>query len=298
MTKHRKQTKPLGHIMLESGPKEITVMNDMFTNYHFSKKEFWEDLRSMANIFISDYAQGYPCTALRPIEGEIIVETQYEKFKEHDIKLKRQDFKLMGGEATYMELQNKAYPEMPIEEQAIEYYGLGIASDGKQISNQMWLMAENLPKLMHGKKYVNYVLKDEASNIPYPKTSGIMFASLKQLSEEGTPAGELSSLLLGKKIDPDDFKSKNVRAIAEGFNKGFGFFKEDKEVVGMMTVREKWTLADRIEAKIEGRIEGRIEGKIEVCYKDLKMSPKEIAALLGMDENSVSEILAKLKLPS
>ena len=179
-------------------------MYDMFTNYHFSKKENWEDLRAIANIFIINYAEACPGTVLKPIVGEIAVETQYEAFKTVEVdgrreeRLKRQDFKIRSGNVTFMELANRAYPEAPIEEQAVEYYGLGIGSDGKQISNQMWLMAEDLPKLMLGSKYVNYILKDEAANTPYPKTSGIMFVSLQRLSAESGAAGELASFLLGK----------------------------------------------------------------------------------------------------
>ena len=88
-------------------------------------------------------------------------------------KLKRQDFKIKGREVTFMELANWAYPETPIEQQAVEYYGLGIGNDGRQIANQIWLMAEDIPKFMLGRKYVNYVLKDEATDTAYPKTSGI-----------------------------------------------------------------------------------------------------------------------------
>ena len=295
MEKSRRHAKPLGHIMLESGPKEITVMNDMFTNYHFRKEEFWEDLRNIANIFINGYAASNPCTALKPIEGKIIVETQYERFKEFsDNKLKRQDFRLESSEVNFMELQNRAYPEIPIEEQAVEYYGMGIANSGKQTSNQIWLMAEDLPKVMHGEKYSNYVLKNEATNMPFPKTSGIMFVSLQRLSKESSAAGELASLLTGKQIDAKRIKDASVRAIAEGLDKGFKIFKEDKEVVGMMTVREKWTMIDRAEAKHEGKI----EGKIEVYYSDLKMTPEKIAKLLNMDVSSVSEIILKLGLAS
>ena len=64
LAKKHGKAKPLGYVMLESGPKEIIVMNDMFTNYHFRKKEYWEDLRSIANIFIKDYKLRWPDTAL------------------------------------------------------------------------------------------------------------------------------------------------------------------------------------------------------------------------------------------
>ena len=289
-----KFSNPLGYIQLESGPVAIEVMNNMFTNYHFNKEENWEDLRSIANIFINGYKSAYKDTVLEPIEGDIVVETQYEKFKDQDGKLKRQDFKIMGKDVTYMELQNKAYPEMPIEAQAVEYYGMGIANNGRQLSNQLWLMAEDLPKLMHGRKYVNYILKDEETDIIYPKTSGIMLISLTKISEENadSPQGELAAFLLGMTADIKSIKDANVRRIAAGFNKGFRVFKLDKGVEGVMTVREKWTMADRI----EGRREGMTIGKVEMCYRNFGMTTEEIASKLDMSEKVVREILEEIGL--
>ena len=222
------KSNPIGYIQLDSGLKAIEVMNDIFTNYHFEKKEYWEDLRSIANIFICGYASECPETLLEPIEGEISVETQYIRFKDPDKKTDRQDFKLTNKKITFMELQNKAYTDPPIEERATGYYGMGIAHGGGKITNQMWLMAEDLRSVMHSRKYMNYILTDEQTGIKYPKSSGILFVSLTKISEDNSAAGELARFLIGKTADVESIKDSSVKAIATGLNEGFGVFKEDK----------------------------------------------------------------------
>ena len=60
-------------------------------------EEYWEDLRSIANIFIYSYTEYYPGIVLKPILGKIAVDTQFLLFKSGNNKTNRQDFKITGN---------------------------------------------------------------------------------------------------------------------------------------------------------------------------------------------------------
>jgi hypothetical protein len=255
--------RPLGYIQLESGEKPVAVMNDVFLNFQFEKEENWEDLRSIVNIFIKDYASQKPSTVSRPIESAIQVQTQYKFLLNPENKTRNQDFKMTGEQLTYVEFQNRAYNEPPIETRASEYFGLGIGHSGGKLSNQIWLLAEEVRSVLAGEVYANYILIDEVTSAKYPKPSGLMFVSLSGLAGENTAAGELASLLLGLVTEPEAIKDEEVRRVAKGIRAGFGKFKEDKEVKRIMTVKERFLNEGRIEGRTEGRIEGRTEGRTE-----------------------------------
>ena len=154
---------------------------------------------------------------------------------------------------TYIEMQNRASTTKPIEIRAVEYSVLGISQNLGYISNQIWLLAEEVDKLFHDKTFANYLLKEESSGIAYPNTSCILFVNLMKLSNEKTDAGELASFLLGKTSGVNTGKAKQI---SDALIKSCDEFSKNKGVKKRMTVKEKW----QDEAKLEGRLEGRLEG--------------------------------------
>ena len=287
---------PLGYIETPGGQIAVNVMNDVFTNYHFAKEEHWEELRKIVNIYIEGYASEYPQTTIETITGEISVETQYIKFKTPNKKTDRQDFKLIGKNITYMELQNEPYVNPNLEERSASYFGMGIAVAGGKTSNQIWLMAKDNSKLMHGNKYTYYVLSDERTGKRHPNLSGIMFVSLTKISREESLSGELSMFLLGIETEIENFNHSDVKTIAKEVKKGFKIFKEDKEATNMLSFAERKLSEGEARGEARGRIEGKIEGKIEICHTVFGLSTKEIAKKLNMDENQVKSVLEKLGL--
>ena len=189
---------------------------------------------------------------LQPIEGRITVRTQYEHFLKNDSKTTRnQDIEIKEetGAIKYVEFQNRAEANIGIR--STEYFGLSIGHSKSNPVEQIWLLAEDVP-LLEGNTFSRHVLKDETTNKAHPNNSGILYVSLSKLSKEVTPAGELSSFLLGKLKEPQD---KTVKTIAEMFNTSFTTFKEDKEVAKMLSLKQRgWQ---------EGRQEGRQEGVID-----------------------------------
>ena len=281
----KNKRKPLGYIELESGVKEINVMNDIFLNYMFKNKETWEMLKSIVNIFLGEYVTVHHTKEPLPnfIEGEIEVTTQHEFFLDPDKKTRVQDIKLSHKEITFIEFQNRANTIPPINERAIEYFGLGIGhSDGK-IANQIWLLAEDAKDLLYDEKFTNYMLIDNITGNLYPNNSSIMFVSLQKLSKEKTVAGELSRFLLGEELEP---VKEEVRNISKEFGKLFHIFKEDKEIKAMMTVKERF--------KNEGREEGREEGILSVAKNliSLGLSLQQISMATGLSV----EVIETLKM--
>ena len=55
--------------------------------------------------------------------------------------------------------------------------------------------------------------------------------------------------LLGK---PAQTQNEAVKKIAEAFNSSFKVFKEDKEVVNVLSLAERYTSEGKIEGKLEG----------------------------------------------
>ena len=164
---------------------------------------------------------------------------------------KKQDFRLEEvniGKFTFVEIQNNVYADPPIEIRATEYSVLSISQNPGKVSNQIWLLAGDVQKLIPSGAFSNYVPRDEVSGVVYPNASGIMFVSLKKLSQENTVAGELASFLLGK---TNDVINKEVRQIADTLKKSCEEFCINKEVKKSMSVAD--------ELRMEGRVEGRVE---------------------------------------
>ena len=256
---------PLGYIELESGLRPVYAFNDFFLNYTFDKKENWEALRLLVNAMLEAYAAECPGTELKPIKGEIVVTTQYKYYLKNPNAPKRQDVEIkeLGtGNQTYVEAEGRKRTKTPVELRAVEYSVLGIARNTGKTSNQIWLMAESADKLMRGKTFANYLLRDEIDGAVYPGTSCIMFASLKRLSEKKTEAGELAAFLLGK---TPDIVSGSVKPVADAMKRSCEGFVRDEGVRVSMSAREKWQEEAWLEGNEQGRQEGRQEAVAELA---------------------------------
>jgi len=253
---------PMGYIELSNGSKAIYPMNDIFLNYTFEKAAYWETLRTAINILIEAYALQQPKTKIKPIQGIIEVKTQYQYLLDIQNTTKDQDIKIItpNSEATYIEFQNRARPDIPIEIRSVEYFGLGIGHSKGKLANQIWLLAEDVEAVLHGQIFARYVLKDEATLASHPTESGILYVSLAKLSQEDTPAGELASFLLGKATTP---RHNNIQSITQDFISSFNNFKSDKEAVNMLSLYERAKSEGRSEGRSEGWSEGRYEGRQE-----------------------------------
>ena len=250
-----KDTTPLGYVELANGSKAIYPMNDIFLNFTFEVEEHWEALRLAVNLLIEAYKQQNPDTKAKLIKGSIRVRTQFQHLLDIQNTTRDQDIKLTEDEteATYIEFQNRARSDIPIEIRSVEYFGLGIGHSRGKIANQIWVLAEDVVLVLHGKTFTRYILKDEITSNEHPSGSGIMYISLTKLSEEGGPAGELALFLLGKLKNPEN---ETVKKIAKAFSSSFEAFKRDKEAVNVLSARER----GRNEGLYEGRLEGRLEG--------------------------------------
>ena len=257
------QKTPLGYIVLESGAKEIYPMNDFLTNFTYENPKNWEALRLTVNTVYEAYLQKHlTAIAITLIEGDIHVETQYSYYLKPK-KTKRQDIRLdelRSKILTFLELQNRANTTPPIWAQALDYFALGISRSDSKMANQVWLLAEDVPNVLHGEIFAHYILMEETSCKPYPNTSGILFVSLPKLSQEEGPAGELAAFLLGKLKEPKD---KTVKEIAKVVKASFDAFKIDKEVKRTMTVAEKYKNEGIVEGIAKGITEGIAQGIIQ-----------------------------------
>ena len=142
---------PLGYIELANGSKAIYPMNDIFLNYTFEDAAHWETLRSTVNLIIEAYRQVTPGTQVRPVTGKIQVRTQFRHLLGTDGKTTRdQDIKLTEDETeeSYIEFQNRARPDTPVEIRAVEYFGLGIGHSKGRIANQLWLLAQDVDAVL------------------------------------------------------------------------------------------------------------------------------------------------------
>ena len=232
-----KNTTPLGYVDLPSGAKAIFPMNDIFLNYTFENVEYWEALRLAVNFFIEAYRQRYPKTSIQTINGNIKVRTQFRHIL--DKTTRDQDIKIAEDEnnATYVEFQNRAKPDVPIEIRSVEYFGLGIGHGKGRLANQMWLLAEDVEAVLHGETFSRYILKDEITGKNHPSPSGIMYISLTKLSQEDNPAQELAAFLLGKITD---VKNETIKKVADAMKESFKSFKADKEVTKMLSFAERY----------------------------------------------------------
>jgi len=234
-----KDKTPIGHIKLTDGVKAIYPMNDLFLMHMFSNPDNWEALKLTANLIIDAYKQKKPTSKLKPIEGSVNVITQYKYLLSTDGKTtKDQDIKAIevSGSATYLEFQNRARINTPIEIRSVEYFGLGIGHSKGKLANQIWLLADDVDSVLHGNAFARYILKDEITDRDHPTASGIMYVSLIKLSNEQSPAGELASFLLGKITSPKD---EAVAKIVNVFNASFIEFRDDKEVFRMLSLRDR-----------------------------------------------------------
>ena len=254
---------PLGYVDLPNGPKAIYPMNDIFLSYNFDHEEQWEILRLLINILVTAYLQVCTTSKLKPITGKIKVQTQFKYFLNTDWRtIREQDIKLSENETkeTYIEFQNRANVDPPIEIRSVEYFGLGIVHGNGKLTNQIWLLAENVESVLQDNTFERYILASENTGNEHPISSGIFYINLPKLAQEKSPAGELAKFLLGKIANP---KNNDVKKIAKAFSKGFGIFKKDKEAVKVLSFRDRYLNEGRYEGRIEGIAEGRIEGIAE-----------------------------------
>lgn len=243
-----KNSTPLGYVKLPSGDMAIYPMNNVFLNYTFELDEHWEALRLAVNLIIEVYRQQKSDTKLVPINGNIKVRTQFQQFvpnpdkskkkKKPDTVSRDQDIKITEDDkgSTYVEFQIKSNTEIPITVRSVVYFGLGLGHSGGKTANQIWLLAEDVEVVLDGETITRYILTNEANGKAHPEDSGIMYVSLSKLSKENTPAGELASFLLGLTTSP---QNDVVKKIADSFNASFKVFKEDKDVVNVLTIEER-----------------------------------------------------------
>ena len=126
---------------------------------------------------------------------------------------------------------------------------MNISQTPGKVSSQIRLLEDDVPKLLPSGAFSNFVPTDEVSGTVYPNASGIMFVSLKRLSQENMVAGELASFLLGK---TNDAKSEEVKQIAGTLYKSFDEFCIYKGMKKSMSVDEK--------RRMEGIKEGLQQG--------------------------------------
>jgi len=291
-----KNVTPLGYVKLGNELKAIYPMNDIFLNYTFEEPANWEALRLIVNLLIDEYSKKKLDTKIKPIGGNIKVRTQFRHLLKADEKTTRdQDIKVTEDEDTaiYIEFQNKAGTQPPIEVRSVEYFGLGIGHSKGKIANQMWLLAEDVNSVLHGEPFTRYILNDEITGNVHPNASGIMYVSLVKLSRKKSPAGELASFLLGMKITPEN---ENVREVTKVFSTSFDAFKADKEVVGMLSLAERYRNDGIIEGEAKGKAEGKAEGKVEGIAEGSAQVASNILELIeqGIDpKKALHDILNK-----
>ncbi|MCL2377550.1 MAG: hypothetical protein FWC77_00330 [Defluviitaleaceae bacterium] len=285
-----KDATPLGYVQLTSGAMPIFPMHDILLNYTFENPDHWDDLKQEVNLIIRAYTQTaykqYKLkTNLLPIEGSVMVRTQYQYFLSRDGKTTRKQDIEITDETTalkYVEFQNRA--DVSIGTRSTEYFGLSIGhSKGKPVE-QIWLLAEDIDSLLDGNTFSRHILQDEATGKKHPGNAGILYVSLTRLSKEESPAGELALFLLGKLKSPND---KTVKKIAETFNISFTAFKENKEVAEMLSLKERgWQ---------EGRQEGRQEGVIDSIKKFADLiakgySPEDAMRIISEEEGILESL--------
>ena len=222
--------------------------------------------------------------------GEIIVETQYKYLLSIDNTTKDQDIKMTSkSNMTYIEFQNRTKTKPPIETRAVEYFGLGIGYSKGKTSNQIWLLAEGLESVFHGKIFARYILKDEITGESHPGDSGILYVNLSKLAEEKNPAGELAGFLLGNIADPEN---EEVKEIVKSFNVGFNAFKADKEAVKMMSLRERARNEGWMDGVEEGEARGEARGEVKGAIATVNELTELIKLGFTLDEAS-QKIMSK-----
>ena len=169
---------------------------------------------------------------------------------------KRQDVKVdTENKIHYIEFQNKANPDIPIEVRSIEYLGFSLTRGEKKQASNMWLI-NGQTSLLQGKTFSNYILTDERDHRLHPNATNVLYVDLESLHQTQTSskAGELAGVLIGAVDTPND---RDVAQIFQNLKKSFDVFRNDTEARTIMTKFEEL----KEEGKEEGREEGRIEGK-------------------------------------
>ena len=293
--------KPLGVIELEDGDKEIFPMADLFLTYTFENQSNWKLLQSICNILLDSCRKLKPSIDIELIGDDVKIITQYKrlvsantkKAKQQDIKIiEQKDSKIADSiksaddvQTTYVEFQNEVNIKPPIEIRAVEYFGLSLGNSKGNRANQVWVLAKDLDSVLHGEIFTYYVLKDVVTGASYPNKSGIMFISLQKLSQDRrSSAGELAAFLIGENVMP---KNKDVKDIVDGFKSSFETFREQQEVIDMLTLTQR----ARYEGEVIGEARGELKAKVELYYMELNLNISEIAIKLNISEDEVKQIL-------
>jgi hypothetical protein len=109
-----------------------------------------------------------------------------------------------------------------------------------------------------------------------------MYVSLTKLSQENTPVGELASFLLGINTDPQD---EVVKKIAKAFNASFQDFKDDKDVVTVLSLEE------RVRGKVWGAAVAERDKELASHVAELRnkgLDPAEILRALEREFATLS----------
>lgn len=230
----------IGHMELGDGQvKPISTLDNAFLTYTFEREAYWETLRDMSNIFYKAYIDHYQHTKISPIEGEIIVKTEYSNYKDFESTVpQRQDIRIESNDNRfdYIEFQAFRSSKPPIEVRSVEYFSYSLTRGRDQRAIHMWLLAKVVDELLHGNTFSNFILMDEANHHPHPNVTNILYVDLEQLSQTNSQAGELAGVLLGAVKAPKD---PHVKLIFESLLHSFDIFKDDKEARNYMTRREQ-----------------------------------------------------------
>jgi len=255
--------KILGSIELGTGEKKpIILLNDVFLNYTFNEKEYWETLREMVNIFYDAYKGYHEPTKIEPIEGKISVITQFPYYRYPDSTTpKRQDAKIISdSKCDYIEFQNDV-SSAKIIMRSIDYFGFSLTRGKGKSVNNIWLLNGTVTELLKGNTFSNYILMDEVNHQPHPNTANILYVNLKQLAKDDSRAGELAGMMIGEVKEPKD---SDIDRIFQSFKDSFENFKDKMEVCDILTRVE--------ELKAEGRVEGRSEVLPLIAEKDKQLA--------------------------
>lgn len=277
----------LGYLELEDKRKPIKPMNDVFINYTFDKKENWETLRVLTNILYDQYNQEHDIP-IELLEGEIVVTTQYPRFKELATKAKKgfikyQDSRIdADNKVDYVEFQNEPYPKLPIAARSMGYFGFSISKGEKdeKPSTNVWLINGTVEALLCNKVFANFSMVDLSDGRQHPNKSSILYVDLKILSKSNTKAGELAAVLLGKIETPKD---KEVKLIADTLNLNFEEFKKDMGVRTVTTIFEE--LEYRGEARGEARGIEKARAEYEPLLEEYKQKLEVVLAQLKAQES-------------
>lgn len=283
-------------------------MNDVFLNFMFERKEFWDVPKSIVNILSEEYSkQTTNQNHKMPfIEGDVVVETQYRHMlaMQGTSDLKRQDIKVMernagdvsgnkavddtdtdtandgsaNGNTVYIEFQNQANTRPPISERGLQYFGLGIGQDPDKRADQIWLLAKSSAtlddRLLHGRVFSNYTLKDE-NNAVYPNASGITYINLDALARQNSKAGQLAAVLLGHNVC---VSYPEVKAVSQYFSNALSVFKKEKEAEGMLSFADR-----KLEEGFAQGIEQGIMRSAKVIAKKFDMTIEEAMSILDKE---------------